>query len=202
MRTGLRPAILAVAGFGCVGAAFVSACIVAPPAELPPAVASRPTILHGSVSPPPYLALTSWDGGTPFFVPVQLSDVNQSFVWDVFVDYDGDPLSRARVASEVQPDPAQLDAGVYPLTFMLDPTEAPAIDLSFCHTIEMFVGNENVQTQMGIAYHVFDSAGYDSVAWTWNPPGCYAPSPDAGAQATDASEDFLPIPPGQGEAGL
>jgi hypothetical protein len=201
MRTGLRPAILVVAACGCVAGSIVSACIVAPPAVLAPSTPGRPTILHGSVTPPAYQPLTSWTSSTSFVVPVQLADINQSFVWAVFVDWDGNVLSHPTLTpGPLVATPGQLDAGVDILEFLVDPV-SNNIDLSLCHSIAMLVGNENPQTQMGTAYHAFVNGQYDSVGWTWNPPGCYSPSPDAGAPVADAAGDSLPIPPGQGEGG-
>ncbi|HEY3816201.1 MAG TPA: hypothetical protein VGL81_03470 [Polyangiaceae bacterium] len=202
MRTGLRPAILAVAGCGCVGASVVSACIVAPPAELADPSPTRPTILHGSVSPPPYPPLTSWTDTTQFVVPIQLGDINQSFEWWIVVDDLGDPSAQPGLyPSAVTPSPGSLDAGVYVLEFNFPPERW---DLGVCHTIELFVGHGVLQILSGNNlqpdFHAFDSVGGDTISWYWNPPGCYTYSPDAGAVA-DASGDSLPIPPPSGDTG-
>jgi hypothetical protein len=205
MRTGLRPAILVVAACGCVGASIVSACVVAPPAGLAPSTPGRPTILHGSVTPPADGLLTAWTSSTQFVVPVQLADINDSFVWDVYVDYDGDPLSAPRrPPAAVTPLPGQLDAGVYLVDFPLDPGTF-AIDLTLCHTIQMLVAHGFQQVllngTMQVAPHLPDSVGGDTVQWTWSPPSCYTFTPDASAPAADAAGDSLPIPPSQGDAG-
>jgi hypothetical protein len=202
MRPGLRPAILAVAGFGCVGAAVLSACIVAPPAELPEPSPTRPTILHDSVSPPADHPLTSWTDASPFVVPVQLGDVNESFVWDVYVDYLDNPLAQlpAIFPVLVSPSPGSLDAGIAVVEFTLPPGRW---DLTLCHTIEFRVGHGFLVTvtasQSQPDYHAFDSVGGDSFSWYWSPPGCYASIADAGTSVADAPADSLPIPPSSGE---
>jgi hypothetical protein len=193
----LRSVALVAAGGACLAAAVVGgACVVAPPAELPPATLHRPTILHGSVVPPAYLPLTAWTAITPEFnVPVELDDVNESFVWDVFVDYSGNQTLPAIFPTTVQPGPGTIDGGVTTVTFRLDPQ---SFDLGFCHTIEMLVGHQLLAVAGAYPYRAFDSVGYDSVSWTWTPPGspgCDAYAIDAGTQPVDASSDVLPVPP-------
>src|SRR5258708_4594119 len=113
----------AVAGALGVASAVVVACIASPPADLPTAPSRRPTILHDSVVPPPdeiLLVLPS-----EFEVPVQLDDPQQSFSWNVFVDYDPVPGSQgsAPVLAMNEPAPVLVDGGVRLIHFHLDPPD-------------------------------------------------------------------------------
>jgi hypothetical protein len=199
MSIGLRSIALAAAGCGCIGAmVMAAACIVAPPPELPPARAHRPTILHTSVSPPADLPLTVWP--SEFSVPVELDDPNQAFYWDVFVDYDG--TSPFPITGETQQpvtaSPAALDGGVMSVTFSLDPISF-GIDETRCHRIEMFVAHgfaiANPRQQ---AFRTFDYVGGDSVVWFFTPPdGCFGnDAGDAAFVPNDAPSESLPVPPG------
>jgi hypothetical protein len=198
MRPGLRSLALATAGCACLVAAIVTgACVVAPPAELPPALVHRPTILHGSVVPPAYLPLTTWTSDTQFIVPVELDDVNESYIWEVYVDYDGDPFSSpANAPVTVAPGPGTVNGGISLVEFQLGPAP-PYDDLRLCHVIEVLVARAQTfptDSNHRPAYHAL--VDYDSVAWTWTPAaGCNEFTIDSGSQATDAAGDALPVPP-------
>src|SRR5271154_4924940 len=102
----------------CVAIAMlvVTACITAPPPQLPAEVEHRPTILHESVQPPAGL-VTQDNLLTEFLVPVALEDPNETFQWDVFVDYNDcqDPTSCTPTSplapgiQTVKPTPGTLD---------------------------------------------------------------------------------------------
>ncbi len=205
MPRALRSTLVAAAA--CVAAveAFGSgACVVAPPAKLLSEQLQRPTILHGSVVPAPYQNLTAWTSATQFVVPVELDDVNEAWVWDLFIDYNGDlyemPTAYGPMATAA---PQTLDGGVTIVSFTLDPG-LYGVDLTLCHTIEFLVGHAFLANPIkgSLAYHAFDDVGYDSVSWTWTPPGAYGCNQyagDAGGPVADASDDMLPIPPTGGD---
>jgi hypothetical protein len=115
---------LVAAACGCFAFALAttSACVTAPPPELPQLAAQRPTILHDAVVPPTDQILAQLP--EDFIVPVQLDDPDQSFEWDVFVDYNpcADPNScqpspPAIYPQLVQPTPGTLDGGVALISF-------------------------------------------------------------------------------------
>lgn len=191
---------------GLVGAAMAveSACITAPPPQLPVEPEERPTILHDSVSPPADVPLVEWPAGDEFIVPIQLDDQNEQFCWDVFIDYNpygtagGTGLVPSGVTCETAP-PSALDGGVFPLSFTLGEP-----DPGTCHRIQF-----NVAHAFESDSHTPDSIGGDSITWTFVPgggPDCPAYDAgvieDGGTSAADAPLDGLPVTPPDSSGGL
>jgi hypothetical protein len=178
----------------------VVACIAAPPPELPKLPAHRPTIVHGSVAPPPTQILTALPD--EFLVPVELVDPSQTFHYNVFVDYDLFNNPQAVYQSPEQAADPNAANGIDLVTFSLSSTQS-ALDPSYCHVIEMVVANKFTSTSP----HTPDSVGGDSVSWFYspggNPAGC--PQYDAGSLADgafpDVQSDALVVPDGNGEGG-
>ncbi|MBV9948466.1 MAG: hypothetical protein JOZ69_16565, partial [Myxococcales bacterium] len=132
----------AVLGGGGIAAAAVlsGACIVAPPPDLP--IASHaPVILHPSLDPPEGL-LMNWpgaDNGYTVAIPVEFFDPNPTYAVHVFVDYPGQPgLVYQGPGTRRSVAPSQGGASL--IEVPVDPTNPP-IDLSACHTIEVFVAH-------------------------------------------------------------
>jgi len=194
---------LGLATATCVAIAMLvaTACITAPPPELPQEVAHRPTILHESVVPPASLILPALP--VEFEVPVVLEDPNESFQYAVFIDYGScaDPSSCALAPGvvTVRPTPGTLDGGVETVSFIPPPAD---FDSSRCHTIDFVVAHQFLQGQP----HTPDSVGGDIVTWTYDPGGaipCADLVYDAGrfqdgAFPPDAAADALPAVPESG----
>jgi hypothetical protein len=183
-------AVLAASLLALPAAALLVSCIIAEPeAELPKLPPFRPTILHGSVSPPASRILVSFPD--KFVIPVELVDPSAEFLWRAFVDYN--PLTGDGIVDTGQSlfDRAGTDGGVRVLEVTL-----PAPDLTRCHTIEFIVANNFRGDIEGRQAHTPDSTGGDSVTWFYVPAGdfaaCSSPDaggpPDAGDAATDALE--------------
>jgi hypothetical protein len=190
----------------CATAAALTtvACIVAPPPDLPPQVAHRPTILHDSVVPPADQILTASDiplgGALTFLVPVELDDPNRQFSWELFIDYDPYAASAPFLYGQVQPTASTADAGTVvvaiPLSFQDSRLSSP-----YCHRIEFLVAYSFS------AFHTPDSLGGDVATWLYNgaggDDGCPA-SYDASAlgeggwSMPDAPSDQLPVVPESG----
>jgi hypothetical protein len=200
----LRFSALSLIAAGCacaaIAAATSTACITAPPPDLPQAPAHRPTILHDSVVPPPDQILPSLPG--EFVVPVQLDDPNESFACEMFLDYDPVQAPDPYFTKQVQPTPDTVDGGIY-LVDGIPPTD-PAPDPSQCHRIDFLVAHSfDPQSQ-----HAWDSIGGDIVTWIYNPGGSPGGCPvyDAGAlqdgafppAVADAPPDVLPFVPESG----
>jgi hypothetical protein len=181
-----------------------AACIVAPPPDLPPAVAHRPTILHDSVVPPADQILTSAevpDGGAlTFLVPVELDDPSRQFSWELFIDYDPYTASAPFLYGQVQPTASTVDAGTVvvaiPLSFQDGRLSTP-----YCHRVEFLVA------YTFSAFHTPDSLGGDIVTWLYNGAGGLDGCPlsydasalgDSGWSPADAPADQLPIVPESG----
>jgi hypothetical protein len=198
---------LVAAACGCVMVAIAttmtSGCITAPPPEIPQLPLQRPTILHDAVVPPTNQILAQLP--TEFVVPVQLDDPDESFEWDVFVDYNpcADPTSCQPTAPTiypqlVQPTPGTLDGGVSLVSF----ASFTDLDDTLCHRIDFLVAH---QFDPGSA-HTWDSVGGDIVTWFYNPGGGPNGCPiyDAGAlqdgafPPPDAAPDGLPVTPESG----
>jgi hypothetical protein len=200
----LRFSALALVSAASIGVALgivaSTACLVAPPPDLPQSPLHRPTILHESVNPPPDEILPALP--VEFVVPIVLEDANESYQWEVFVDYD--PLtnpSPVRFPTTVTPTAGSFDGGVVPQSFNLDPTET-SLDPSRCHRIEFLVAHGfNTSSP-----HTWDSIGGDLVSWVYNPGGGPAGCPvfDAGPLQDgafppgDSGSDGLPIVPESG----
>src|SRR5581483_5092743 len=139
-----------------------TACITAPPPDLPPQGAHRPTIQQESVQPPPSQILTALP--SEFVVPVVLIDPDQSFEWEVFVDYDPIAAPNPIILQPVSPSPDTVDGGVALVSFNVSSQQA---DASRCHVIEFLVAHAfNPSTP-----HTWDSLGGDLVTWIYNPGG-------------------------------
>jgi len=197
--------LVATACAGIAAAMLVStACITAPPPQLPEEVEQRPTILHESVQPPTNGFLTELP--PEFIVPVVLEDPNESFQWDVFVDYNAcapstcqptQPLGPVRTVS---PTPGTLDGGIVQV-FFPPPT---GLDPSRCHWIDFVVA---YQFETGLPHTPATPPGGDLVTWTYDPGGtvpCSQLVYDAGSvqdgafPPTDAGADALPVVPESG----
>jgi len=206
----VRPLALGLAAFAAavvaVGALVATACITAPPPQLPSEVEHRPTIVHESLVPPATTTLTQFPSGG-FLVPILLEDPNESFQWDVFVDYNPctDPPSctvptppEAPGVNSVAPTPGTLDGGVELVSFAL-PSD---LDPTQCHAIQFFVAHRFEPTSPT----TYDSVGGDTAAWQYQPAGvsCTSIVYDAGAlqdgafPPADAAPDSLPVVPESG----
>jgi hypothetical protein len=198
----LRFVVLGFVAAACGGLAVAlvssTACVVAPPPELPELPEERPTILHESLVPPSDQILVELPG--QFLVPVELVDSNQSFQWDVFVDYNPcvgascPPTAPALYPTTVPAGPDTLDGGVVIVPFSLGP-----LDPSLCHRIDFLVAH---QFDPGSA-RTWDSVGGDIATWIYNPGGQPNGCPiyDAGAFQDGAfppSDAGLPIVPESG----
>jgi hypothetical protein len=182
-----------------VALAATTACLTAPPPDLPQPPLHRPTILHESVKPPPDEILTALP--VEFLVPIVLEDANETYEWDVFVDFDpGAPTPSAPVRFPTQETPTGLDGGVVLQPFSLSANDG--LDPSSCHRIEFLVAHGfNTGTP-----HTWDSIGGDIVSWLYNPGGSPAGCPvyDAGSlqdgafPPADGGTDGLPLVPESG----
>jgi hypothetical protein len=198
---------LGLATATCVAIAMLvaTACITAPPPELPQEVTHRPTILHESVVPP--AGLVPVDVLGEFVVPVELEDPNEAFQWDVFIDYNdcADPSSCQPTAPlapgvvTVTPTPGTLDGGVELVSFLVPPD----LDPSRCHTIDFLVAH---RFETGLP-RTWDPVGGDIATWIWDPAGsvpCSLVVFDAGSAQdgafppTDAGAEALPAVPESG----
>jgi hypothetical protein len=203
---------LSLATATCVAIAMLvaTACITAPPPQLPQEVAHRPTIMHESVQPP--AGLVSFDLPSEFLVPVVLEDPNETFQWDVFIDYNdcADPSSctptppLAPGIQTVAPTPGTLDGGVEFVSFIVPPD----LDPSRCHNIDFLVAHKFETSSTGSPLpRTWDPVGGDIVTWTWDPAGtvpCDLVVYDAGAlqdgafPPADAGTEALPAVPESG----
>lgn len=193
---------LVVAGCACAAVAFSTstACITAPPPDLPTPPPHRPTILHESVVPPTDQILARLPTAG-FVVPVQLEDPNQSFEWEVFVDYDPVQSPNPAIFTPVLPTPDTVDGGIYTVDFPPPIVPQPP-DPGRCHRIDFLVAHHFDSASP----HTWDSVGGDIVTWLYNPGGSPGGCPvyDAGSlqdgafPAPDAPPDTLPIVPESG----
>lgn len=196
---------LVAAACGCIAATVLTstACVTAPPPQLPEVAGHRPTILHDAVQPPTTVIL----GALPseFVVPVELDDPSETFEWDFFVDYN--PCANPASCQETQPvqgvhtvtpTPGTLDGGVVIVAF------TPPTDLttSQCHRIDFLVAH----TFDPRSAHTWDSVGGDIVTWFYNPGDvpCDLFVYDAGSvqdgafPPADAGSEGLPVVPESG----
>jgi hypothetical protein len=195
---------LAAATCACaaIALAAATACITAPPPDLAQPGVHRPTILHEAVQPPPDQILAELP--PEFAVPIELDDPNQSFQWDVFLDYDPNVLSNSKpllYPQTVQPTPGTVDGGILLVDFFPSDSNGVPPDPSLCHRIDFLVAHAFNESSP----RTWDSVGGDIVSWLYNPgdpAGC--PVYDAGAlqdgafPAPEASPDALPIVPESG----
>jgi hypothetical protein len=174
-----------------------SACLTAPPPELPQPSLHRPIIVHDAVYPPPDQILAELP--TEFVVPIELDSPDQPFEWDVFVDFD--PVNAPNpvlIPATVLPTNATVDGGVVLQDFNLT---AANLDPAFCHRIQFLVAHAFDQASA----HTWDSIGGDIVSWVYNPgsnqAGCPeydAGSLEDGAFPPEGAVDALPIVPDSG----
>ena len=205
MLRALTLGFVAAACAGIAAAMLVStACITAPPPKLPAEVEHRPTILLESVQPPYNQILPQLPG--EFIVPVVLEDPDETFQWDVFIDYNAcaDPSTCAPTQplggiTPVNPTPGTVDGGVV-LVYFPPPT---GLDPSRCHTIDFVVAH---QFETGLP-HTPAPPGGDLVTWIYDPGGsvpCSLLVYDAGSvqdgafPPADAGTDALPAVPESG----
>jgi hypothetical protein len=199
----LRFAVLGFAAAACaciaIAIAASTACLTAPPPDLAQPAVHPPHIQHFAVQPPPDQIVAELP--VEFVVPIVLDDPNQSFQWDVFVDYDPEANPNpVRYPHLVQPTPGTLDGGTYIQTF--DLRGEPSLESSGCHRIEFLVAHAFNDTSS----HTWDSVGGDIVSWMYNPGGSPGGCPvyDAGAlqdgafPPPDSSPDTLPVVPESG----
>jgi hypothetical protein len=164
---------------GLAVATGMSACITAPPPPLPELPQQRPQILQSSVFPPPDLDLTALPPNG-FIVPLLLSQLDLSFQFEVYVDFN--PGVDNSIGSGIiffpqtrQPTPASVDAGIYDVSFTLLPNQLG--DPNDCHLIQFFVADYfNTRSP----HTPGDSLGSDSVTWH------YVPDPLNGCLQYDA----------------
>jgi hypothetical protein len=206
----LRALTLALVAAACatiaVGIVVSTACITAPPPELPTELEHRPTILRASVVPPTEVLSQLPTGG--FIVPIKLEDPNELFQWDVFVDYNfcTNPPDCTMATSEVTPPgvvqvtpTGALDGGVVLVSF----DSPPGLDLSQCHSIDFEVAQ---QFQPGLPHSPDPTIGGDSFTWIYEPAGvtCSSivydagPLQDGAFPPADAGADALPVIPESG----
>ena len=161
------PALAALAAVGSASllgiTALASACITTPPPDLPTVPQPPPSILHASVVPPADEILTTWPA--MFYVPVEVYDPSVPFSWEPFVDFDPTTGSGGSTIPHIVPAPVLVDAGVYVVSFGLDPPDAAS-----CHTVELEVAS-GFDTEFGSASHTPNSLGGDSITWFYNPGG-------------------------------
>ncbi len=207
----LRSLAFGFAAFSCAGLSIAvaasTACFSAPPATLPAPALTRPTILHDAVVPPTDEILPTLPA--EFVVPVQLDSADETFAWDVFVDYDPCPGGGCQTPTpptlytpNATPTPGTVDGGVTIVDFSL----TGDLDPSQCHRIDFLVAHAFDPNSP----HTWDSVGGDIVTWFYNagggPEGC--PLYDAGAledgafPPAEAATDALPVVPESGAGDL
>lgn len=165
-----------------------ASCITAVPPSLPEILNQRPAILHDAVVPAEG-PLAKWPHDNTFLVPVELDVPNESFVYDVFVDYV--PPNQGLLIPPSGPTTPP-DGGISIVQFTLTPDDLP--DPEVCpHRIEFLVAHAFNGL---LSKHTPDSFGGDIVTWEW-PSAC--PSYDAGnGTFPDAQLDSLPVAPEAG----
>lgn len=194
--------------------ATAAGCLTTAPPGIATAPPPRPTILQNSVTPPADQLLVDWPSDDTFEVPVQLQDPQETFEYDVFVDYAA-AYAIAIEQGETNPNPypeippvpvstGANNAGIVIVTFPL-PVPAPSTS---CHTIEFLVVNQFAQLEGGTPlYHVPNAAGSDSVIWFYAPGGSLDGCPvydagifEDGATPSDGAANDVGAPPADGPA--
>jgi len=188
--------VMGVGACVALGLSAATACITAPPPDLPQVALQGPSIEHNAVYPPTNVILVVLP--TEFAVPVQLDQASASFQWDVFVDYDPVTNTSPQIFSQQNQSPP--DGGINVVEFALQP-DPIVLDPSRCHVIDFLVAHQFNEQSL----HTWDSVGGDIVTWFYNPGGGPAGCPvyDAGALQdgafpTEASNDGLPVVPESG----
>jgi hypothetical protein len=191
----LRAPVVLLA-FGALGAGVagaVSACVTAPPPDLPVLPARGPRILNDDVKPPTSAYLTGLPGDGQFLVPVEVSNPAQLIAWRVYVDYyPGIDNMRFATSAELGlSTPPSVDGGPTIISFSLSP--ANLIDPTACHLIQFYVAD----SFSGAGPTAGDNLGTDGVSWFYTPNGpngCFEYNAGDGA-AEDAGMDALPLTP-------
>jgi hypothetical protein len=194
----LRAPVVLLA-FGALGASVagaVSACITAPPPDLPVLPARGPRILEDGVTPPTDAYLTGLPADGQFLVPVEVNNPAQVINGRVYVDfYPGtDNMHFATSAEQSLSTPPSVDGGPTIVSFSLSPTDL--IDPTACHLIQFYVADSFT----GTAPIAGDNLGADSVSWFYTPNGpngCFEYDAGDGA-AQDAPTDALLLTPPDG----
>ena len=140
-----------------------------------------------------------------FVVPIQLDDGDETYQWDLFVDYNPcdlslgcQPSGPAIFPQTVAPTPGTIDGGISIVDVQLPST----IDATSCHRIDFLVAHQF----NGSLPHIWDSIGGDIVTWFYNAGGGTNGCPDYDAGAfqdgafppADAGSDTLPVTPESG----
>lgn len=141
----------------------MSACITAPPPDLPNPPLQGPTIQQSGVQPPTNQDLTALPDGDIFIVPVVVGQPSEPFFIKVFVDFNpgsnnANPHATPATKTFSYPvTPATLDGGVYAARLMFGPDDLG--DPNACHWIEAIVADSFVfdsdHTPMGRSDSVF-----------------------------------------------
>jgi hypothetical protein len=190
-KTALMLALIASA-CAAAGTAGMSACITAPPADLPQPRVFGPTIIQDAVQPSRSQILTDIPPeGIVFIVPVRVDDPTIPIETELFVDYD--PMSTNVATAQVPAfaTPPALDGGVTDVRVPFSWTDARNVDPRSCHTIEIAVAN-TFQTYS--AHTAGDSLGTDSALWMYQPNGpgtCFQVDAGDGEFPPDAPPDGL-----------
>ena len=174
----------------------ILACVLAdPPVIEQPPPASRPLIIHDSVTPrldQKLLAPPNAAAGIAFDVPV-LADPTTKLAWAVFEDLDTTAPNAPILHS--LPDDAGLqglpiiDGGEAIRNIGFSLLASNGVDFSGCHKITFIVGtgfNSNASTQP------LDPPGGDSVTWWYEPVSdCsfYDAAPPTDAAASDGADE-------------
>lgn len=165
--------------------AAATSCIIAePPSDPPRLPVSRPTIVRGSVVPPPSNILGRFPD--KFIVPVELFDPTVTFEWALWIDFNAATGEGLEFLGTSEFEAANSTGRVRTLEI---PVRAPADDR--CHVIEVVVALRFGPGVTG-AHAPLDPGG-DIVSWFYNPTGDPSGCPmlDAGIDASgiDAGND-------------
>ncbi len=163
----------------------VSACLTAPPPPVPEIPQQRPQILQASVFPPADQDLTALPPDGQFIVPLLISQPDQSFEFEVYVDFNpgvdnnlGDETGERSYGNEI---PATLDGGIFSVSFTLQPNQLG--DPNACHLIQFLVAHSfdlTASSTLTASPHTPDTLGSDIVTWH------YVPNPLNGCLEYDA----------------
>ncbi|HEY5145783.1 MAG TPA: hypothetical protein VII82_03415 [Polyangiaceae bacterium] len=189
--------LLAFGALGACAAGAVSACITAPPPDLPVLPARGPRILEDGVIPPTDAYLTGLPADGQFLVPVEVSNPAPPIVGRVFVDfYPGiDNMRSATMLTKMIDTQPSVDGGPTIVSFSLSPTDLG--DPTACHLIQFYVADSFSDNN---GHTAGDNLGADSVSWFYTPNGpngCFEYDAGDGA-AEDAPTDALLLTPPDG----
>ena len=176
----------------------MSACITAPPPDLPNPPLQGPTIQQSGVQPPTNQDLTALPDGNIFIVPVLPGQPSEAFSIKVFVDFNpgGNNTNRQATAATrtiMYPvTPATLDGGVYAARFVFGPDDIG--DPNACHWIEAIVADSFTDNSDHTPADMSDS-----VSWHYVPNslhGClqFDAGPFQDGAFPDVSPDHIVTP--------